>query len=80
MGGAVTGWLSERVGIQCLISFNVWYHLECCMHVFHGMVLGEITILTEKTENLKTRVRGWEISEMAHGDWLNPQNGVQSAD
>ena len=50
------------------------------MHVFHSMSLVEITILTEKMANLETRVQGWEIFEMAHGDWMIPENGVQSAE
>ena len=50
------------------------------MHVFHGMSLVEITIVTEKITNLKTSVQRWEIFETARGDWLIPENGVQSAE
>lgn len=50
------------------------------MYVFHSMSLVEITIVTEKIANLKTSVQGWEIFEMARGDWLIPENGLQSAE
>ena len=61
------------------MSGIIW-NVACTFFTFSRHVTGGDNNSDGKDGNLKTRVRGWEIFEMAHGDWTIPENGVQSAE